>query len=65
MLFRKENNIGAEGYGLDKTLLDGEEIKYYKGDPPTDFDHEYKGPRITRETLLWFASRRLCCRLLL
>lgn len=44
----KDNNVGAEGYGLSKTLLDGEEIKYYKGDLPTDYDHEYNGPRITR-----------------
>ena len=44
----KDNKVGAEGYGLSKTLLDGEEIKYYKGNLPTDYDHEYNGPRITR-----------------
>lgn len=44
----KDNNVGAEGYGLDKTLLDGEELKYYKGSLPTAYDHEYNGPRITR-----------------
>lgn len=43
----KENNVGAEGYELGDELLDGEELKYYKGNPPTDFDHEYDGPRIT------------------
>ncbi len=62
----KENNVGAEGYELGDELLDGEELKYYKGNPPTDFDHEYDGPRITSGKPYYGSHHEdLRCRLLL
>lgn len=43
----KDNKVGAEGYALSAELLNGELIKYYEGEEPTDFGADYAGPRIT------------------
>ncbi len=51
----RENNVGAAGYALaypgnGADMPDGEQIAYYEGEEPQEFDANYTGPRLTAGT---------------